>query len=168
MWSNKYRHQVRYCRWIQVSFAEYSLFYRALLQKKPVFLGSYEKQRQTSSEILSVAISPHNTDTMLYVCIVGLCFSTRSTNYWHEVYCRSLFLHTIQTQCCMSALSVCVSPRTPPITDMKCIVGRYFSTHLCRVRGEIQTKHLCGEIKTEIESDIVRLYFSTHLCWVCG
>ena len=25
---------------IQVSFAEYSLFYRALLQKRPMFLGS--------------------------------------------------------------------------------------------------------------------------------
>ena len=81
-------------------------------------------------------------------------------------YCRSLFLHTMQTQSGMSVLSVCVSPHTPPNTDTTLsvyIVGRYSSAYLCGVYGEIQTKHLCGEIKTDIElSEIVAVSISPH------
>jgi len=115
--------------------AEYSLFYRVVLQKKPVFLGSYEIYRDQLR------------------------------------YCRSLFLHTMQTQSGMSVLSVCVSPHTPPNTDTTLsvyIVGRYSSAYLCGVYGEIQTKHLCGEIKTDIElSEIVAVSISPHTCVEC-
>jgi len=50
----------RLLKTITVSFAEYSLFYRALLQKRPMFLGS----------LLIVAISLGH---QIHVCIGLIC-----------------------------------------------------------------------------------------------
>ena len=58
---------------LQVSFAEYSLFYRALLQKRPIILRS-----------LLIVATPHNTDSE-YVPQCLYILKNSACTYWNTV-----------------------------------------------------------------------------------
>jgi len=79
---------------LQVSFAEYSLFYRALLQKRPIFLGSllivatpYRTCDGTHSNVHHADSFVHIT-SLTHTCVNDIFFPPQSQQGMYKTKCR--------------------------------------------------------------------------------